>query len=200
MELPLAIPTPILAGAAAMQITTTVACPLRNYPYLLMGVSVPHWLTNILFLVAEFLNVSRCVGIRQAAAIHAVIGGLALIDMQLATMAGTFYLVAVHTPLHYLVCLRRGQRKSVIIATILTIAAAFVLRVMKPRGNIMLTYKFQKLVIAHTLTEWRVQDWYLERAVQTEYNKRRRASRRMMQLWMPAWARERFVLDHEKNQ
>lgn len=199
MELPLALPFPVLAGMAAMQTTTTIACPIRNYPYLLMGVSIPPWLTTVLFLVAEFLNVSRCVGMRQSAALHAVVGGLALLDMQLATIIGTLYFVCVHTPLHYLACIRRGQRKSVAVASVLTAAAAFMLRVMKPRGNIVLTYKFQKMVIAHTISEWRVQDWYLERAEEREFKKNRRARRRMLQLWLPAWARGRFAKEHTKS-
>ena len=192
MELSVAVPFPVLLSMAGMQMTTSIACPLRLYPYLFTGLSPPDWVVTALFVVAVAYSVSRSIGLRQAAALHVALAGTALIDFHLACVFAAVYFVVIHTPAHFFTCYRRGQRTSLALAVWLMVAAAGIMRVMRPRGNIVLTYHMQKLVVAHTLTEWRVADWFEERMEERTERKRRRARRNARLMWLPAWAKERF--------
>lgn len=192
MELALVIPYPVVAGMAAMQITTAIVCPFRLYPYLLLGVTPPDWVTTLLFSIAVCCNVLRCLGIRQSVAFVLVLAGLAFFHLHTAAIVATGYFILVHTPIHYWICMKRGQRTSISIAFLLTIAAAFIMRVMKPRGNIVLTYQLQKLVVAHTITEWRIHDYFEELSEEREersrrHKKRRDQYRKTYGEWMPSW-------------
>ena len=192
MELAVAVPFPVLLSMASMQITTSVACPLRMYPYLFAGLSPPNWAVTVFFVVAVFYTISRSIGLRLAVALYIALAGTALIDFHLACVFAAVYFVAVHTPAHFFNCFRRGQRTSLALAVWLMVAAAGIMRVMRPRGNIVLTYHMQKLVVAHALTEWRVADWFEERMEERADRKRRRAQRNARRLWLPAWAKPHF--------
>ena len=162
MELSTAVPFPTLVFMSAMQIATSISCPFRLYPYMFIGLSPPEWVITTLFVTAVFCTTCKSVGVRKAAALHIILIVTALIDIQRACLLAATYFVFVHTPIHMTVCYRRGQRMSLALTVWLMVSTAAILRVMRPRGNLVLTYQMQKLVVAHTLTEWRVADWFTE--------------------------------------
>ena len=195
MEVDLFTPAPVVLAMACMHVTTEIACPLRLYAYSLIGLSPPGWLTSALFVASSVCNIGRLFGARIAFALHAVVGGLYLMNKVTAAVVVTAYIVLAHTPMHYYQCWRRGQRLSIAFAVWMTVAMGVILRLMRPSGVFSITYQFQKLVIAHAFSEWRIHDHFDELREDRKVRAVRRARRRARRTYFPQFLRSRFILE-----
>ena len=163
----------LLAAAHGM---TDVAAPDLLFPYVVLGLPLPGWLTTALFSAASVVHFASDMGLAMSAAMHVALTAMATRNADASFFLMSVYFCFVHTPLHYLRLLMDGSRgvAAVSIALAITLSmlaisavpawSARAARLLPPgarlltpfgdgSGAIQITHLMQRLVFAHVCVE-----------------------------------------------